>query len=262
MLPWYSVNLLSKTTLAIQFKSTIKAKFAKGEEKELSDSIKNIFGFYPGNIFLYALAFRHKSVAEELQSGVKNSNERLEYLGDAILSAAVADYLFKIFPYKDEGFLTKMRSKMVSRAQLNKVSVKLGVDALIQATADKGSHPKSLNGDAFEALIGAIYLDKGYDFTRKVIIERIYKTSVDLDELEKTETNFKSRLIEWSQKEKIEIEFKHRQEMKGKKGIHHIDLFVDGKSIAQAKDFSIKGAEQLAAEIACNSIEKDNPQEN
>ena len=247
--------------MALQFKSTIKAKFAKGEEKELSDSIKNIFGFYPGNIFLYALAFRHKSVAPELQAGVKNSNERLEYLGDAILSAAVADYLFKIFPYKDEGFLTKMRSKMVSRAQLNKVSVKLGIDALIQATEDKGSHPKSLNGDAFEALIGAIYLDKGYDFTRKVIIERIYKTSLDLDELEKKETNFKSRLIEWSQKEKIEIDFKHRQEMKGKKGIHHIDLFVDGKSMAQAKDFSIKGAEQLAAEIACNIIEKNNPQE-
>ena len=241
--------------MVLDFTSKIKAKFAKGEEKELSDSIKNIFGFYPGNIFLYALAFRHKSVAEELQSGVKNSNERLEYLGDAILSAAVADYLFKIFPYKDEGFLTKMRSKMVSRAQLNKVSVKLGIDALVRATSDKGSQPKSLNGDAFEALIGAVYLDKGYDFTRKVIIERIYKTSVDLDELEKTETNFKSRLIEWSQKEKIEIDFKHHQETKGKKGIHHIDLYVDGKLIAKSKDFSIKGAEQIAAEMACGQIE-------
>ena len=241
--------------MVLQFKSKIKAKFAKGEEKELSDSIKDIFGFYPGNIFLYALAFRHKSVAEELQVGVKNSNERLEYLGDAILSAVVADYLFKKFPYKDEGFLTKMRSKMVSRAQLNKVSVKLGLDALVQATSDKGSHPKSLNGDAFEALIGAIYLDKGYDFTKKIIIERIYKISVDLDELEKTETNYKSRLIEWSQKEKIEIEFKHHQEMKGKKGIHHIELFIDGKSVAKSKDFSIKGAEQIAAEMACNKIE-------
>ena len=144
---------------------------------------------------------------------------------------------------------------MVSRAQLNKVSVILGIDALVRATSDKGSQPKSLNGDAFEALIGAVYLDKGYDFTRKVIIERIYKTSVDLDELEKTETNFKSKLIEWSQKEKIEIEFRHHQEIKGKKGIHHIDLYVDGELIAKAKDFSIKGAEQIASEMACGQIE-------
>ncbi len=241
--------------MALNLKGSIRAKFAKDDDKELHNSIKNIFGFYPENIFLYALALRHKSVAEELQEGVKNSNERLEYLGDAILSAAVADYLFKIFPYKDEGFLTKMRSKMVSRAQLNQLAVKLGISDIIKATKDKGSQPKSLNGDAFEAVIGAIYLDKGYDFTKKIIINRIYKTLLDLDELENTETNFKSRLIEWSQKEKIEIEFRHKKEVKGSgKNVHSIELFVDNKLVSRAKDFSIKGAEQTAAEKACEKI--------
>ena len=236
--------------MALSFRGSIKAKFAKDEEKELTNSIKNIFGFYPGNIFLYALALRHKSVAEDLKRGVKNSNERLEFLGDAILSAVVADYLFKIFPYKDEGFLTKMRSKMVSRAQLNKLAVKMGISELIRATKDKGSQPKSLNGDAFEAIIGAIYLDKGYKFTQKVIINRIYKISIDIDELEKTETNYKSRLIEWSQKEKKKIEFRHTKDTSNNRNVHHIALYVENKLVAETKDSSIKAAEQSAAEKA------------
>ncbi len=245
--------------MALSFRGSIKAKFAKDEEKELVNSIKNIFGFYPGNIFLYALALRHKSVAEDLQSGVKNSNERLEFLGDAILSAVVADYLFKIFPYKDEGFLTKMRSKMVSRAQLNKLAVKMGVDELIQATKDKGSQPKSLNGDAFEAVIGAIYLDKGYKFTQKVIINRIYKISIDIDELEKTETNYKSRLIEWSQKEKKKIEFRHTKEQaSNSRNVHHIDLYIEGDLYASTKDSSIKAAEQSASEKAFIKLQESN----
>ena len=109
----------------------VKAHFSS--EKELFEAINNIFGFYPGNIFLYKLAFRHKSVAHELKKGLKDSNERLEYLGDAILSAVVADYLFKKFPYKDEGFLTEMRSKLVSRNQFNQLAIKLGIDKIIQS---------------------------------------------------------------------------------------------------------------------------------
>ena len=241
--------------MALNLFSSFKAKFAKEENKELIYSIKNIFGFYPKNVFLYTLAFKHKSVAEELQEGVKNSNERLEYLGDAILSAVVADYLFKIFPYKDEGFLTKMRSKMVSRAQLNKLAIKLGISDLIQATKDKSSHPKSLNGDAFEAIIGAIYLDQGYDFTKSIIINRVYKAVLDLELLEQTETNYKSRFIEWSQKEKIELEFRHSKATgTAKHGAHHIDLFIGGKLVTSKNDYSIKAAEQAAAEIACMQI--------
>jgi ribonuclease-3 len=236
--------------LALDIKGSIRAKFSK-ENKELMDTLKNIFGFYPGNIFLYQLAFRHKSVADELQPGVKNSNERLEFLGDAILDAVVADYLFKIYPYKDEGFLTKMRSKMVSRSQLNNLSSKLGITDLIQATKDVRSQPKSLRGDAFEAFIGALYIDKGYEFTKKVIIERIIKLHLDIDELQHTETNFKSRLIEWAQKEKHSITFKSEKlKEPGNKIAHKVDLYVDDKFISTASDRSIKAAEQRAAEIA------------
>lgn len=243
--------------MALHIPGSIKAKLAKGTNKELIYSIKNIFGFYPGNVFLYTLAFRHKSIAEEVQEGVKNSNERLEYLGDAIISSVVAEYLFKIFPFKDEGFLTKMRSKMVSRTQLNSLAIKLGINEMVKATKDKGSQPKSLNGDAFEALIGAIYLDKGYNFTKNIIINRIYKPLLDIDELEQKETNYKSRLIEWSQKEKIKIEFRHSTEIgKKQKRLHCIDLLIDGKIAATSKDNSIKGAEQSAAEKAYNNIFK------
>ena len=236
--------------MAIDIKGSIKARFSK-ENKELIDTLKNIFGFYPGNIFLYQLAFRHKSVADEVQPGVKNSNERLEYLGDAILDAVVADYLFKIYPYKDEGFLTKMRSKMVSRKQLNSLSTKLGITKLIQATKDVRSQPKSLRGDAFEAFIGALYIDKGYDFTKKIIIERIIKLHLDIDELQHTETNFKSRLIEWAQKEKHTVEFKSSKSTTGgNKLLHTVELFIDDEMVATAQDRAIKAAEQRAAEIA------------
>lgn len=234
---------------------TLRVKYSK--HKELYQSIKNIFGYYPENIFLYQLALRHKSIADEIHPGTKNSNERLEFLGDAILDSVVAEYLFKIFPYKDEGFLTKMRSKIVSRVQLNKLSIKIGISFLVQSSKDTYSQPKSMNGDAFEAMIGAIYLDKGYNFTRKIIIEKIIKLHLDMNELENTETNYKSRLIEWAQKEKKEVEFKVAREVgSGNKRQHIVELFIDQELVATAKDFSIKGAEQLAAEKAFNKLDE------
>ena len=166
-------------------------------DKHLKQAIKSILGYKPGNIFLYHLAFLHKSVAQMTLSGIKVNNERLEFLGDAILDAVTADYLFKTFPTKDEGFLTEMRSKIVSRATLNKLSQKMGIDQLIQLdTASSGAF-RSSKGDAFEALIGAMYLDKGYDFTRKIILERIIKHYFNIDELVNQEVNFKSRIIIW-----------------------------------------------------------------
>jgi ribonuclease III len=224
---------------------------------ELRDFIKNVFGFYPENIHLYELAFRHKSVAQEISHGAKNSNERLEYLGDSILDAVVADYLFKIFPYKDEGFLTQMRSKMVSRQQLNALAQQIGLNDLIHTTKDVKSQPKSLLGDAFEALIGAVYLDKGFDFTKKVLVERIIKIKMDIDELEQTENNYKSRLIEWSQKEKTALEFRHTNSA----GVnnskqHEIEVWVDNKFVSKAKGNNIKAAEQRAAELACGKLFK------
>ena len=151
-------------------------------DKKLLRSLENILGFFPSNTNLYKSALRHKSAAREIKNGVKDSNERLEYLGDAILGAVVADYVFKKFPYKDEGFLTEMRSKIVSRDNLNKLSRKLGLDALIINNPDNAVN-RSMHGDAFEALIGAIYLDKGYRCAKKFVIGRIISHYLDIDSL-------------------------------------------------------------------------------
>ena len=188
-------------------------------------------------------------------SGIKVNNERLEFLGDAILDAVTADYLFKTFPTKDEGFLTEMRSKIVSRATLNKLSQKMGIDQLIQLdTASSGAF-RSSKGDAFEALIGAMYLDKGYDFTRKIILERIIKHYFNIDELVNQEVNFKSRIIEWSQREKKQVQFNICDEVgSGYRKQYVVELTVDGEAIARGQDYSIKGAEQNAAEKSWQKI--------
>lgn len=224
-------------------------------DKELTQSIKNIFGFYPGNIFLYQLALRHKSAAKENASGIKMSNERLEYLGDAVLSSIVADYLFKKYPYKEEGFLTEMRSKIVSRNQLNRLSIKLGLSKLVKTSLTRNSNSMSVLGNAFEAFIGALYLDRGYSFTRKILIKRIIEVHFDIDKLEHENTNYKSQLIEWSQKEKIPIQFKVVDEVGNGYGKQYIvNVFVKDKVKGAGRDNSIKGAEQLAAEKALISI--------
>jgi ribonuclease-3 len=208
---------------------------------------------------LYQLAFRHKSASNEFINGLKLSNERLEYLGDAVLSSIVADYLFKKFPYKEEGFLTEMRSKIVSRSQLNKLSKKLGIDKLIESEAFCNNHSKSLFGDAFEAFIGAFYLDKGYNYTRKIIIKRVIEVHFDIDKLEKQDVNFKSQLVEWSQKEKIPIEFKVIEEIGNGYGKqYHVELLVDGRTYGDGLDYSIKGAEQQASGKAIDRLDTEN----
>ena len=188
-------------------------------------------------------------------NGIKINNERLEYLGDAILGSIIAEFLFKKFPYKGEGFLTEMRSKIVCRANLDKLSRKLGIDRLIESSADSKSTAKSIRGDAFEAFIGALYLDKGYNYTRKIIIKRIVNIHIDIDALEYLDTNFKSKLIEWAQKEKKEVNFVVISE-KGERNKHQyeVEVLVDNEPISRGIDFSIKGAEKIAAEKACNEL--------
>jgi ribonuclease III len=226
-------------------------------DKTLYRSIKNIFGFYPENINLYKLALLHRSATTKKINGLKINNERLEYLGDAILSAIVADYLFKRFPYKNEGFLTEMRSKIVSRSSLNKLAVKLALPNFIMATLEGSTSNRSASGDAFEALVGAIYIDKGYVFTRRILITRIINIHYDLEQLVDEEISYKSKIIEWSQKEKKEIEFKVIEEIGEKQEkLYLVAVIVDGEILAQSKDYSIKGAEKLAAEIAWNGIEE------
>lgn len=195
----------------------------------------------------------HRSVSQEAQNGVKINNERLEYLGDAILDAVTADFLFKTFPTKDEGFLTEMRSKIVSRVQLNKLSQKLGLDHLVQL--DPSGIYRSFRGDAFEAFVGAVYLDKGYGFTRNLLVERIIKHYFNMDELVSQEVNFKSKMVEWAQREKKQLLFQVVNEVgTGYKKQYIVEVLVDEAPVAQGRDYSIKGAEQLAAEKAWQNI--------
>jgi ribonuclease-3 len=226
------------------------------KEKYLRKAIKNIFGFYPGNIFLYKLALRHRSASLTKIEGFRINNERLEYLGDAVLSAIVADYLFKRFPYENEGALTEMRSKIVSRSSLNKLSVKLGLSKLILLSDGKNSQGKSAAGDAFEAFIGALYLDKGYHFTKKVLSKQIIPVHYDIEHLLLSDINYKSKLIEWAQKEKHDLIFKvANTENKRKEKKYTVEAVIDGKPVAFGKDYSIKGAEKLAAEKAWEKLE-------
>lgn len=237
-------------------KGFLKSLFSS--DKKLFRSIKNIFGFYPNNIYLYKLALRHKSATVKQLNGVKINNERLEYLGDAILSAVVADYLFRRYPYKNEGFLTEMRSKIVSRNSLNKLSRRLGLQQLILSSSTHHRHSKSAAGDAFEAFIGALYLDRGYRFTRKILIRRIIDIQFDMEQLVDMELSYKSRMIEWAQKEKNDLLFKVVDEVVEKNKKHYfVAVVVNGEVMTKSEDFSIKGAENGAAEKAWRKISEE-----
>jgi len=216
-----------------------------------------LLGFVPGNLSLYRLAFRHKSVAKNIKKGVKNSNERLEFLGDAVLGSVVAEVLFKLYPYEDEGFLTELRSKIVNRVNLNQLARKLGFEQLIQYDNRmvNSTRQGSLLGDAFEALIGAIYLDKGYDFTKSFLINHIIKSHIDIHTLEQTETNFKSKLIEWCQRHGKDITFELIENQEGESGkLFTVQASIDGEIMGQGKEFNKKNAEKLAAEKACEAL--------
>lgn len=221
-------------------------------------SLNNLLGFVPGNLRLYRMAFRHRSVAVALKGGTKNSNERLEFLGDAILGAVIAELLFKMYPYKNEGFLTEMRSKIVSRSNLNQLGKRLGLDELIEFDTRVISHTHkqgSLMGDTFEAMIGAIYMDKDYNFTRNFLINRIIKPHIDILTLELTETNFKSKIIEWCQRHGKDITFEIIPNAEGENAkLFTIQVNIDGEICAFGRDYNKKNAEKLAAEKACEFL--------
>lgn len=223
------------------------------QEKKLIRSLRNLLGFYPRNIAVYQLAFSHRSIAKETAQGISLSNERLEFLGDAVLGAVVADMLFKRFPYRDEGFLTEMRSRIVSRENLKQLAIKIGINEFLQKDAGPGTY-RSMYGDAFEALIGAIYIDRGYHEAQKFILKRIIRNHVDLDEIEQTENNFKSRILNWGQKEKHSVVFEVVEE-DAKSKLIKVRLLIDQGEVSTGTDFVKKKAEQIAAEIACKQLD-------
>jgi ribonuclease-3 len=226
-----------------------RALFSK--DRKFRESLNNVLGFYPDNISLYRKAFTHSSAAPEIRDGVKDSYERLEFLGDAVLSTIIADYLFKKFPFKDEGFLTKMRSKIVSRNQLNKLSVRFGLQKFIDADFGFSKNNHSVHGDVFEALIGAIYLDKGYKFVSNFIQHKIIHQHLDMEEIEQTETDFKSKFIEWAQKEKKAFAFVVVGEvLNGNEKQYIVEARIDEQPCGKGQSISKKKAEQQAAEQA------------
>lgn len=228
------------------------------KDKRLAFAIKNIVGSKPLNLSLYRLAFRHVSASKEIKAGVKISNERLEYLGDAVLGTIVAEYLFQKFPYRDEGFLTETRSRIVNREALNQVGQKIGLPKIVES--EMGTKVpysfKSLYGDTLEALIGAIYLDRGYYFCRKFINSRLITPFFDLDNIITTTTNFKSKIIEWSQKDNKEVDF-NLKSVEGSQRFKEfkVELNINGSPYAEGKGATKKKAEQEAARIACEKLQ-------
>jgi len=220
------------------------------ESKEFNSFFKNILGYTPRRTELYHVAFTHRSSSSS-HKGHRINNERLEYLGDAVLGASVADFLYRKYPYQGEGFLTELRSKIVSRASLNKLAVKIGLVDLIEYQRDSSGGFKSIGGDAFEALVGAMYLELGYKSTRKVIIDKILCTYLDVDAMATTDWNFKSKLIDWGQKNHKKVTFEVvNTSTQGHAARRQYESLVSIDGIPQKSgvDFSIKAAEQLAAE--------------
>lgn len=227
------------------------------EEKKLILAIKAIAGMHPSNLKLYSLATLHTSTSSRNEKGYRPSNERLEYLGDAILGAVIADYLFKRYPFKDEGFLTEIRSRIVNRESMNSLGKKLGLNVIIKIDAKKKgmySH-KSLYGDALEAIIGAVYLDKGFNRCQKFIIRKLIEPNYNIDQLIKINTNYKSQLIEWAQKNSQEIRF-DSVELQDKSHFREfeISVFINDKLIEKGYGPNKKKAEQSASRKVLESL--------
>jgi len=213
-------------------------------------------GSKPFNLSLYKLAIKSAAIADDSIKGLKISNERLEYLGDAVLGTIVAEFLFQKFPYRDEGFLTETRSRMVNREALNQIAVKIGLAKVIEEEFKNKSvyGHKSLFGDTLEALVGAVYLDRGFYFCKKFVLSRIV-IHFDIDDIISTTSNFKSKVIEWGQKESKEIEFR-LMSMSGAQRFKEFEviLIVNQEEIASGKGATKKKAEQEAAKSACEKL--------
>jgi ribonuclease-3 len=217
-------------------------------DKSFLKHLKKILGFNPGNIKLYQLACIHKSSSFEIFKDLQINNERLEFLGDAILDALIAERLFQKFQDRDVGFLTQMRSKIVNRENLNNIAIKLGIANVLVTKVNSENH-KSIYGDALEALIGALYLDKGFKKARKIILERIIHPNINLNKLQDTEVDFKSRIIEWGQKHKKDVNFTNFEEIDKESNTAYFisHLVIADDLIGKGTGSSKKEAEQNAA---------------
>lgn len=226
-----------------------------GRDKTYYRIVDDLFGFVPHNIELYKLALIHKSASLVLDDGRQINNERLEYLGDAVIEAVSSDYIYIEFPDEQEGFMTQMRSKIVSRQSLNGIAERIGLDRYIISNSSGNCTQKHISGDAFEAMMGAIYLDQGYEFVNRLLINRIFYHYLDLDDLTESETDFKSRLIEWCQKNHHSIAFRSGlSRSAGMRPQFHATVYIDGLETGHGTGGSKKEAEQEAARSVSEGV--------
>jgi ribonuclease-3 len=214
--------------------------------------LKHLIGYRTSNILLFQTALNHRSVKDN----PTENNERLEFLGDAVIGTVVADYLFKKYPYKGAGFLTEMRSKMVNRAQLNNIAVQMGLRKMTRFNKlDGGLRTSQIFGNTLEALVGAIYLDKQYDFTKKWIVERMIQPYLFMDDLELIDINIKNKIIGWALKQGKQIDFVLAgEQLEGRRRLFTINVVLDGEVVASQKGFTKKDASQLAAQKAIEAL--------
>ncbi|MCF0198450.1 MAG: ribonuclease III [Bacteroidaceae bacterium] len=240
------------------FLTIVKLPFRK--DRELFRSIHRILGFWPSDIRLYEEALRHKSVSERGEKGGRINNERLEFLGDAVLGAVVAEVVYRQFPRKSEGFLTSTRSKIVQRASLNQIAQQMGIHRLVRTNKHfHNAHNNYLPGNAFEALVGAIYCDRGYDYCRRFIEKQILKSLVNVNTVAYREENFKSKLLEWSQKNRIEVDFVLMEETMedNTSPLFRTMVKVEGIKCGEGKGYSKKESHQNAAKDALHRLRKN-----
>ena len=235
----------------------IKLPFRK--EKELYSSLHAILGFYPHDISYYKLALMHKSVMRRNAKGRPVNNERLEFLGDAILDAIVGDIVYRHFPGKREGFLTNTRSKLVQRETLNRLAKEMGITRLVLSNGRSSSHNSYMGGNAFEALVGAIYLDKGYEACMRFMQKRILGQLVNIDKVAYKEVNFKSKLIEWSQKNRVNLNFENIAETTDQGGspVFQYKIVIEGLEGCAGKGYSKKESQQMACKLTLEKLRKE-----
>jgi ribonuclease-3 len=219
------------------------------DKHEFSSRLKKIFGFRPGNLKLYEIAFIHRSATFTLPDGKKVNNERLEYLGDSVISVILSDYLFEKFPDASEGFMTKIRSRIVNRDVLNQLAISMGINKILISNVNSLHPTRNLYGDALEALIGSVFLDKGFKKTKKVFIKYILSKYLDLETIINTDTDYKSMVFEWVQKNKSNLIFTYNEEydFNLKKSVFSTTLIIDRKEFGVGQGSSKKEAEQEAA---------------
>ena len=226
------------------------------DKREFGSRLKHILGFRPGNLRIYEVAFIHRSASFTLTDGKKINNERLEFLGDSVLDGILSDFLFDKYPDASEGFMTKIRSRIVNREVLNQLAFSMGINKILVSNISSGHNTKHLYGDALEALIGAVFLDKGFRKTKRFFIKNVLEKYLDLEIIVNTDNDYKSLVFEWVQKKKANLSFTYNEEYDFdlKKSVFTTILQIGKEEFGKGQGASKKEAEQEAARQAWEKL--------